>query len=98
MVHARSGVCVKASQSAKYLPDKLNVHMVAYATCTAGPAAFVSGSNQNPINIPEPPPVLTSPPPEPVEVPPTANGVPFPCMLTMFTNNPAQAVSESNCR
>ena len=66
MVHTSSGFCIRNYQSAKYLPKQLNAHVVAYATCTAGPAASLQGSNLNPSEMADPPPRLpvpTSPPP-----------------------------------
>lgn len=80
MVNTRSGMCVRALQSAKYLPENLNVHMVAYATCTAGPAASAEGTNLNPIPVPKPAPMPVPPTPEPVPVsPPATDGASLRC-------------------
>eukprot|EP00892_Ulva_mutabilis_P008553 jgi/Ulvmu1/606/UM001_0614.1 len=70
-MHTSSGVCVRNYQSAKYVPEDLNVHVVAFATCIAGPAASVRGSNQNTLEAPDPPPVI-----QPTPKPSPANPAP----------------------
>ena len=69
MVDDSSQLCIRNYQKAKYLPADFGAHVVAYATCVAGPAKSAEPSVLNPIDVTITPPLAPSFPAEPVPGP-----------------------------
>lgn len=69
MIDDSAQLCIRNYQKAKYLPSDFNAHVVAYATCVAGPAASAEPSVLNPNDVTITPPLAPVFPTQPVPGP-----------------------------
>lgn len=81
MIDDSAQLCVRNYQKAKYLPADFSAHVVAYATCVAGPAKSAEPSVLNPNDVTITPPLAPVSPAQPVSGPaepvsPPAEGTP----------------------